>query len=64
MADGPLEAALLVTGELVKFRWYTYSYFYLKLDEKEQSVKPPQQSSTKKTGKRKCVIEIAKRFKG
>lgn len=47
---------LLVTGELVKFCWYTYSYFYLKLDEKEQSDKPPQQSSTKKTGKEKCFI--------
>lgn len=38
------------------FCWYTYSYFYLKLDEKEQSDKPPQQSSTKKTGKEKCFI--------
>ena len=38
------------------FCWYTYSYFYLKLDEKEQSDKPPQQSSTKKTGKQKCFI--------
>lgn len=74
MADAPLEAANVLAVGLFwlaviisywrTFCWYTYSYFYFKLDEKEQSDKPPQQSSTKKTGKEKCFIEITKRFKG
>ena len=74
MADAPLEAANVLAVGLFwlaviisywrTFCWFTYSYFYLKLDEKEQSDKPPQQSSTKKTGKEKCFIEITKRFKG